>query len=215
MPTQFQTDCPHCSTTGAGFTVAFQWRGKESFDTAQLLAVCGICGRGSIFLSRYLAGSGHPDLSVLDVAFTDSRYAIEDRWPSATLSIPENTPDAIAHFYRQGLENLGARRWDAAGAMFRKTLDVATKALDPDLKKFSLFHRIEKLAEDGMLTPAMRAWSHEIRLDGNDAVHDEKPETEDDATISQRFAEAFLTYAFTLPAMVEANLAKRATSPED
>lgn len=99
--------------------------------------------------------------------------------------------------------------------MFRKTLDVATRALDPDLKKFSLFHRIEKLAEDGMLTPAMRAWSHEIRLDGNDAVHDEKPETEDDATISQRFAEAFLTYAFTLPAMVKANRAKRATSPED
>lgn len=79
MPTQFRTNCPHCSTTGAGFTVVFQWRGKESFDTAQLLAVCGICGRGSIFLSRYLAGNGHPDLSVLDVAFTDSRYAIEDR----------------------------------------------------------------------------------------------------------------------------------------
>lgn len=211
MPTQFRTDCPHCSTTGAGFTVAFQWRGKESWERAQLLAVCGVCGRGSIVLSRHLAGIEHPDLCTHDTSFPGSDYVIEARWPSATLSIPESTPDAIAHFYRQGLENLGARRWDAAGAMFRKTLDVATKALDPDLKKLSLFHRIERLAEDGMLTPAMRAWSHEIRLDGNDAVHDETPETEADATVTQRFAEAFLTYAFTLPAMVEANRAKRET----
>ena len=215
MPTQFASECPHCSTTGAGFTVAFQWRGKEPVESAQLLAVCGICGRGSIFLSRYLPGTGHPDLVINDVLFPSIRYAIDARWPAATLSIPENTPGTIAHFYRQGLENLGARRWDAAGAMFRKTLDVATKALDPDLKKLSLFHRIDRLADAGMLTPAMRAWSHEIRLDGNDAVHDETPETEADATIAQRFAEAFLTYAFTLPTMVEANRAKRATSPED
>ena len=54
------------------------------------------------------------------------------------------------------------------------------------------------MVEGGTLTDAMGDWSHEIRLDGNDAVHDDEPETVD-ARASQQFAEAVLTYAFTLP----------------
>jgi hypothetical protein len=72
-----------------------------------------------------------------------------------------------------------------------------------------LFKRINKMVAAGQLTPAMGDWSHEIRLEGNDAVHDDEPETEDDARAAQKFAEAFLTYVYTLPEMVRANRAKR------
>jgi len=93
--------------------------------------------------------------------------------------------------------------------MFRKTLDVATKIIAPSEKNLTLYKRIEKLVSDNLLTEAMGAWSHEIRIDGNDAVHDEDPETEDDAGALQKFCEAFLTYAFSLPSMVLRNREKR------
>jgi hypothetical protein len=93
--------------------------------------------------------------------------------------------------------------------MFRKSLDVATKVVRPELKALSLFKRIEALYDEGHITEAMRDWSHEIRLDGNEAVHDEEPETPEDAQSTQKFAEALLTYMFTLPSMVAQNRAKR------
>ena len=93
--------------------------------------------------------------------------------------------------------------------MFRKSLDVSTKIVSPSDKDLTLFKRINKLVEAGLLTTAMGDWSHEIRLDGNDAVHDEEPETEADAKACRRFTEAFLTYAFSLPALVQESRAKR------
>jgi hypothetical protein len=93
--------------------------------------------------------------------------------------------------------------------MFRKALDVGTKILDPSSKNLTLFKRIDDLSDKGLITEAMRDWSHEIRLDGNDAVHDEQPETPADAAAMQKFTEAFLTYAFSLPTMVAENRAKR------
>lgn len=86
--------------------------------------------------------------------------------------------------------------------MFRKTLDVATKQLRSDLATETLYARVEKMVADGDLTQAMGQWSHRIRLDGNDAIHGEEPETETDARASQQFAEAFLTYSYTLPALL-------------
>lgn len=113
----------------------------------------------------------------------------------------------------QGMENLQHRRWDAAGAMFRKTLDVATKTLRPDLQKKTLYARIEAMVKSGDLTSAMGQWSHRIRMDGNDAIHSEEPETESDARATQRFTEAFLTYSYTLPALVR-DAQRKITSPQ-
>ncbi|PIW55628.1 MAG: hypothetical protein COW16_05100 [Sphingomonadales bacterium CG12_big_fil_rev_8_21_14_0_65_65_10] len=78
----------------------------------------------------------------------------------------------------------------------------------------TLFKRINFMVEENLLTKAMGDWSHEIRLDGNDAVHDEEPETESDAIAMHKFAEAFLRYSFSLPSMVARNRAKRDVAEE-
>jgi hypothetical protein len=52
----------------------------------------------------------------------------------------------------------------------------------------------------------MKEWAQHIRLDANDATHEPEEFSEEDAKRLQVFAEMFLTYAFTLPAML-----KRAT----
>ena len=144
----------------------------------------------------------HANLIQHPMDFPGDRFTVLATWPEFQNKAPEDVPPFVANYYEQGLENLAARRWDAAGAMFRKALDVATKQLRPDLASNKLYNRIEAMVEGQDLTPAMGQWSHRIRLDGNDAIHEEVPETEEDAAASQQFCEAFLTYAYTLPALV-------------
>lgn len=176
---------------------------------AHVLAVCGVCNNGVLIRSRDKGSSQHGSLLQHQLDFPGSRFEVLQAWPEYHSRAPENAPSNVASFYEQGLENIKNKRWDAAGAMFRKSLDVATKILSPEHRSATLFSRINKMVEAGTLTSAMGDWSHEVRLDGNDAVHDDEPETEADARAAHKFAEAVLTYAFTLPALVNANRAKR------
>jgi hypothetical protein len=208
MTTQFKYDCPHCSTRSAGFIVVYNWPGPvESFSNS--LSLCGICNRGLILFTHDTLSRSHANLREGNLAFPSERFHVLEQWPENTITAPANVPENIGRFYLQGLENLRAERWDAAGAMFRKALDVATKQLDVALRSLTLFKRIEALFQAGRITEAVRDWSHEIRLDGNDAVHDEEPESSEDAEAAQKFTEAFLTYTFSLPAMVAENRSKR------
>ncbi|MGF7168896.1 hypothetical protein FHS91_000551 [Sphingobium xanthum] len=208
MTTHFKNDCPHCRTRGAGFVVVYQWPFRNHSSFANFLAICGVCNNGVVVLSNSIAPN-HPSLLQGMNNYPGTICTIVKMWPDYSPEAPAGVPENVTGFYLQGLENLHHQRWDAAGAMFRKTLDTATKTIAPDLKSISLFARINKLVEQGLLTPAMGDWSHEIRLDGNDAVHDEEPETESDAKKSQKFTEAFLNYTFTLPAMVADSRADR------
>lgn len=213
MATQFQHDCPHCLTRFAGFTVAYQWAVRGSSVRARLLAICGVCAGGLVILARSLNGN-LPSLVQHSATFPGNGYFIDEYWPRYYSEIPLGTPDNVGSFYLQGVKNLQARRYDAAGAMFRKTLDTATKAITPEHKSLTLYKRINKLVDDGLLTPAMGDWSHEVRLDGNDAVHDDEPETEEDARKAQKFTDAFLQYAFTLPELVSGSRAVRLSETE-
>lgn len=210
MATQFKYDCPHCSARSAGFKVVYTWpAGIAEFLNS--LSICGVCGNGMILETFDTVAKSHANLRETSTSgFPGERFKVLNQWPASTMAPPDNVPANTGRFYVQGLENLRAERWDAAGAMFRKALDVATKQLADELKSLTLFKRIEALFKAGRITEAMRDWSHEIRLDGNDAVHDEEPETPEDAAATQKFTEAFLTYTFSLPAMVAENRNKRA-----
>ena len=60
--------------------------------------------------------------------------------------------------------------------MFRKTLDTGLKKIDPEAKG-RLIDRIKSAAETGKITQDMADWANRIRLDGNDAAHEEDPFT--------------------------------------
>ena len=218
MATHLNLDCPHCRTKGAGFEIAHQWAFRGDTTKAHLLAICGVCQKGVTILSKknFLNSGSHENLLRSALTYPGNNYTIYEIHPSFVDDIPDGVPENIKHFYSQGLKNLYERNWDAAGAMFRKTLDVATKFLSPERKDLSLFKRINALVEDKLLTEAMGDWTHEVRLDGNDAVHDEEPETQEDACRSQKFCEAFLTYAFSLPTLVaESRDSRKIGAPED
>lgn len=53
-----------------------------------------------------------------------------------------------------------------------------------------------------MLTPDMKEWAHEIRLGGNDAAHEEKPFTKQEAERLYTFSLLVFNYLFMLPGML-------------
>ena len=91
---------------------------------------------------------------------------------------------------------------------FRKTLDIALRLFDPSAKG-DLFSRIDILAERHALTPAMKTWAHQIRLEGNTAAHDGDEPTKEDIEAMSMFTESLLKYLFTMPAEVEARMNQR------
>ncbi len=98
--------------------------------------------------------------------------------------------------------------------MSRKTVDVATKELmkDEAAKIKDLAPRIDALARAGRLTEDLRAWAHQIRLDGNDAVHGDSF-TKEQAEELLDFTELFLTYVYTLPARLAARKKQHPATP--
>jgi hypothetical protein len=123
-------------------------------------------------------------------------------WPKRQpAEAPQHLPPNVASYYLQGVDNLRCRNFDAAGTMFRKSLDAGLKKIDP-AGRGSLEKRIDSLSDTTGVTPAMKSWAHQIRHLGNDAAHEDEPFTLEEAGALQSFTELFLTYAFTLPGML-------------
>jgi len=119
------------------------------------------------------------------------------------LKCPSDVPSPVADAYLSGLDNLGRKNGaNAAAIMFRRCIEMATKTIPDAPKSGNLKERIDKLPAD-LATPAMKDWAHHIRLDANEATHEVEEFSEEDAKKLQVFTEMFLTYAFTLPAMLK------------
>jgi hypothetical protein len=88
---------------------------------------------------------------------------------------------------------------------------LAASAVDAILKlrgytQGSMYARIEKAAEDHVLTKEMAAWAHAVRLDANDQRHADEaaflPSTADAKRVLE-FASALGEFLFVLPARIE------------
>jgi Domain of unknown function (DUF4145) len=109
-------------------------------------------------------------------------------FPSEAISdpCPNHVPEAVTPFFNEARDSLQAEHWNAAGAMYRKAIDVSTKDLvrkhwpKDEVEKGireDLVVRIERLHARGLLTEALKDWAHQVRIGGKDAAHDEDPFT--------------------------------------
>lgn len=209
MPAVAARDCPYCKTKRVAFTSVQDW--KAHSGKWRSLFLCGACREGVIW--EYNTDGSHPN----NVSGNVETFRIElgEQWPKPESgAAPEDTPATVAAYFAQGTSSLESGNFDAAGMMFRKTLETATKVLDEKLAGKALVKRIDELATVGRLTPDLAQWAHEVRLGGNDAAHEDEPFTAEDARDLRNFIENFLRYAFTLPSAVRrrANPAETRTS---
>jgi hypothetical protein len=114
-------------------------------------------------------------------------------------------PDRARILLQQAQESLHA----AAGAVM-----LCASAVDAMLKikgyiEGSLYARIEKAAEDHLITADMAKWAHEVRLDANEQRHADQAATlpdQQDAKRSLDFSNALAEFLFILPSRVQRGL---------
>lgn len=191
-------DCPHCGASKIAFTChGSDYYGQPYCNT---LFVCRNCQEAIVvkFMSY-----GYPDpMECRGDPRTDGHKLLAVYPSPSRLEAPPHVPPNLSDEYVEGLTVLRGRNFKSAGMMFRRVLDIATKCLAPEKKDVRLYDRIAHLEEEGKITPELRGLADRIRLDGNEAVHEEEFDETKVAQLKQ-FTYLFLYYTFTLPKLVE------------
>lgn len=120
--------------------------------------------------------------------------------------VDTDVPERAKEYLKQAIDSLHA----PAGAVMLAASSVDAMLKEKNYQEGSLYRRIEKAAEDHLITPEMAQWAHEVRLDANDQRHADNSAslpTETDAKKVIDFAEALAQFLFVLPQKVQRGIA--------
>lgn len=188
-----------------GFSVRVVSHGsKDAGPTVQAygVACCPLCQKPNLFLFEVRYGHlrsiqevlhndttlfGGGGLIEVTATFPKPIKAIErDHWPADLKPLFRDAQLMIAEKKEPAMIVVACR----------SALDVATKELGATGK--DLANRIDDLAAKGVITAAMKGWSHRVRVAGNEAVHEIKATHEEAAKLIE-FVVYFLDMCFTIP----------------
>lgn len=198
-------DCPHCHTKGVSFRV--EWAAphrRYAIPFWNCVAVCAHCGHPVCFLVLEPTEGRRVDPAQYGKEITDY-YTVSAVWPTEPqVQAPAHTPGPVARRFVEAENVYRQKSWNAAVAMYRSTLDIATKLIPEAPSKGSLYDRLKWLEGNYYITPAMKEWADHVRIEGNASLHEVEEFTENDARPLRLFTEMFLRYAFELPGEVKA-----------
>jgi hypothetical protein len=198
------TDCPRCGSSSMTFDVVAQLFTHEDSGWVrhyELFCVCRHCSLSTTFavvledirerdaFSREGSLVSYPDS--LNHFFRIEGYI--NLADMASVQPPEQVPDEIAAAFKEAAVCLKVQCFNAAGAMFRLSVDLATRPLLPDTldqtccqpnarQRRDLGLRLAWLFENGRLPRELEGLARCIREDGNDGAHAgslTKPDAED------------------------------------
>lgn len=201
--------CPHCGAEKAAFRLVYEISHPRDARIVQGWFTCPACTLTVTAVVHRTTQFGLSSYSE-DIKQVRSLNVTKIYPDAGSTKAPEHVPERIAELYLEALDSLKRQKWTSAASMFRKTLEIALKDVDPTVEAWKLEKRIDKLAELGKITPAIKDWAHELRLDGNAAVHGDEPADEETANAMRALTQHTLTYLFTLPKKVELARAARA-----
>ncbi len=117
--------------------------------------------------------------------------------------VSKDIPERAADYLQQAIDTVHSP--SASIMVAASSVDAMLKAKGYLKKDGDLFGRINKAAEDHLITKEMAQWAHDVRLDANAERHvDEEatPPTQEDAQRAVDFTKALGEFLFVLPAKV-------------
>lgn len=198
--------CPHCLKDNA--VMMFIKEATLASGLYSLVFQCRSCLR-LLIAEVATSVNGGPEYFSKNSPFPitvnkSDRMVVRALYPQCSKTeAPKFTPDRAAKFFVEAKEDFAHGRYETSAMNCRKVIDIATKNLhlgDED----KLVRRISALRATGLITQEMADWAHIVRIDTNVAVHSDEEFTADEVDQLLKFTEVFLTYSFTLPAMVKA-----------
>lgn len=219
------TDCPRCGSARMTFDVkSYNDLGTEHRWQRwyELFSVCRNCHKATTFIVAQKIATGTHTYreakkimelkdSINDDFRVEHFVSLRDL---SKYSPPEFVPEKIKSIFVEGTVCLSVECWNAAGAMFRQCLDLATKQMLPkeetegltDHKRRNLAPRLDWLFENKILPDNLKSLAACIREDGNDAAHDGTLEKTDSMDLHD-FTTALLERIYTEQAKI--NLAEK------
>lgn len=131
---------------------------------------------------------------------SDKQSIFLDIFPSLP-TVEASVPDRARTYLQQAQESIHA----PAGSIMLSASAVDAMLKAKGYKDGSLYDRINKAAENHIVTQDMASWAHDVRLDANDQRHADETAAlpnEDDAKRTLDFARALAEFLFVLPARV-------------
>ncbi|NEH81849.1 DUF4145 domain-containing protein [Rhizobium leguminosarum] len=213
-------DCPRCGTRKVTFDVSAQKsRGIVRagwIEVFEVFAVCRHCHKSTIFVienkeydkAELWRNDGVSSYKgFLNDSFKVNAYInIKDQNKDPP---PEHVPGQISEVFSEGATCVSVECWNAAGAMFRLVVDLATKALlppdgqEPNAKiRRSLGLRLEWLFANNKLPVDLQELADCIKEDGNDGAH-VGTLTKNDALDLRDFTYSLLERLYAAPKRIE------------
>jgi hypothetical protein len=196
--------CPHCSTANPTLTrktTVLAQPGKQHF----LAQIGGGVLQWHIYCCESCAGLV---AGAVRAIVAQSSIPVESNiWWLVPIvqSISTDVPAQAARYLTQARETLSSP--DSSVMTSASAVDAMLKARN--YVTGTLYSRIIKAEQDGVLTKDMSEWAHDIRLDANDERHADLAHTgatADDAARCLEFADALADLLFVLPARVKRGL---------
>ena len=183
------TRCPHCSTDQPSLTRLGSYETTDNYGQR--------CGFWSVYKCARCGG-------LVTASAEKDGHIVKECYPG-TEQVNAAIPSPAIDYFRQAMESIHA----PAGAVL-----LAANAVDSMLRAKGhsdgpLLSRIDKAAEDHLITKDIAKWAHQVRLDMNDQMdtHEAVPlPSENDARKTLHFVEAFANFLFVVPAMVTRGL---------
>ncbi len=187
---EITSKCSRCGTPHTTFDVgAINWR-SQSYgwkDVYEVFAVCRACKKGSILVAAtktYTTSEVLEKIGGLGQAKGVLNHLVEvvgviNIKDVASIEPPEHLPAPIEAAFSEGASCLAIGCVNAAAAMFRLCVDLATTDLVPPAEQGGPNHRTARelglrlawLFESGKLPEDLHDLSVCIKDDGNDGVH--------------------------------------------
>lgn len=224
MPTIVE-NCPRCAANNMTFDVFADEHRSTSYGWQSHHEICVKCRRcyGFSIMAIDLhnsnlkhkfddAGSITAMKGDLAPTFRLKRFLDVSDLKGA-VTCPDSVPADIKDAFDEGAKCFSISCYNAAAAMFRLALDLASKPLLPSSdhpthpqptkqQRNFLKHRLDWLLEQGIIPASLADLVHGIREDGNDGAHDGTL-TEVESNDLLDFAVLFLKRFFTEPAAIE------------
>ena len=204
-------NCPRCGTKQITFeTLTVNWLAGEL--QCEAFCCCRACKKATIFLLTIRPGVNLGAVTEQGGVVNKllNRIELVNFIPHNSKPIPEHLPKEIEKPYQEALKCQAIEAHNAAGCMFRTTVDLVTKQLLQNLKEktssknveSNLAQRIKWLCDEKQISDRLKELSNSIRLDGNDAVHQANLMS-DDVEEMNDFTTLLLLEIYTTPKEIE------------
>ncbi|MFG6566672.1 DUF4145 domain-containing protein [Sulfitobacter sp. 1A13679] len=201
-------DCPHvgCLTKTVGLELMYSH--SPSGVKGSTFGFCPVCQKGVILYLEWKNRKAVGEAHKLSGSQFWENYRIIDSAPTPPArDVVANLPDKIGMVFDEAEANFADGRHMSAATMYRKSIELTLKDLNPEGKGM-LNARIRALQKEEAVPDTLIKLLDTVKFLGNEGAHDDEPPSPEDVERGRDFTRLFLVYSYELPARVEAALAK-------